>query len=189
MVTFTRSLFLCCLFMVIASPCQAGWHHRHGCGSCGTHAKRGHASHGSHGSYGGSSGGSHGGGSVAAAAPAQKPTTPAPGKASSRVPATGAWLVVQVPDAARVIINGQPTTLTGSQREFVATGLSETGRYEYEVTMLVDEGATRREVTKTVWLDAGTEQVLAFDERGQAAGLAAAPEPPAPGVKATASVR
>ena len=185
MVTSARSLFLGCLFMVVASPCQAGWHHRHGCGSCGNHT---HRWHGSHGSYGGSSGGSHGGGSVAAA-PAQKPTTPPPGKASSRVPATGALLVVQVPDAARLIINGQPTTPTGARREFVATGLSETGRYEYEVTMLVDEGATRREVTRTVWLDAGTEQVLAFDERGQAAGLAATTEPPAPGVSATAAVR
>lgn len=77
-------------------------------------------------------------------------------------------LVIHVPESAVLLINGQRTSLTGSVREFLASGLAEDGRHEYEVTMLVEDGATRREVTKTVWLAAGTEQTLAFD-RTQAA--------------------
>lgn len=98
-------------------------------------------------------------------------------------------LVLQVPEKATVIINGQLTTLTGAHREFVASGLSETGRYEYEVTMVVEDGAVRREVTKTVWLDAGTEQTLAFEPRELPAGLAQPPDRQAPGIGATAAAR
>ena len=96
--------------------------------------------------------------------------------------------MVHVPEAATVIINGQPTTPTGSHREFVARGLSENARYEYEVTIVVDDGAVRREVTKTVWLDAGTEQTLAFEPRQSPAGLARDPERQVPGIESTASV-
>lgn len=159
MLTRFASFFFCiAAATLVAETCDAGWHHRHGCGSCGSHHHRRHGSYG--GSHGGSSGGSHGG--SIGTAPAPKPTAPAAGKASTRVPATGALLVMQVPEKAVVTINGQPTTLTGAVREFVASGLSEDGRYEYEVTMIVDDGAIRREVTKTVWLAAGTEQTLAF---------------------------
>ena len=70
-----------------------------------------------------------------------------------------------------VLINGQPTSLSGSLREFVASGLAETSRYEYEVTIVVGEGAARREVTNTVWLAAGTEQTLAFDHGATATAL------------------
>lgn len=150
------------------SVCEAGWHHRQSCGSCGSHP---HRWHGSHGSSGGSSGGSTGG-SAGTAAP--KPAAPAAqpaGKASNRVPSTGAMLVLRVPERASVLINGQQTSLTGSTREFVANGLAEDGRYEYEVTVTVDEGGTRREVTKTVWLAAGTEQTLALGPAGTSASL------------------
>ena len=157
------AIFVVAASSAVMAPCHAGWHHRHGCGSCGSHA---HRWQGSFGSSGGSSGGSYGGSAGAAGTP--KPAAPAAGKASARVHATGALLVIQVPGSAAVLINGQRTNLSGTVREFLASGLAEDGRYEYEVTMLVDDGATRREVTKTVWLAAGTEQILSFD-RGLAA--------------------
>lgn len=157
------SVFLVICMIAASAPnaCLAGWHHRHGCGSCGNHWHRSHASHGSQGSsFGGSSGGSAG----SSAAPAPKPAAPPAGKASNRVPATGALLVLEVPSAATVVINGQRTNLTGTVREFVASGLAADGRYEYEVTMLLDDGGRQREITRTVWLSAGTEQTLAFTD-------------------------
>lgn len=102
-------------------------------------------------------------------------------------------LVVEVPEAAAIVINGQHTDPTGPVREFVATGLSADSRYEYEVTMILDEGGTRREVTKTVWLATGTEQTLSFDPgaapAGAVNGLANSPDRPSPAVETTASAR
>jgi len=56
------------------------------------------------------------------------------------VPADGAMLVVEVPEDARVSINGTATALTGGVRHVVASGLSADNRDSREIR--VARGAT-----------------------------------------------
>jgi uncharacterized protein (TIGR03000 family) len=147
-----------------AGDVQAGWHHKHGCGSCGSHHHR-HGWHhrGSHGSsggcHGGSSGGSAGGAPTAAQAPAAAPAK----KSASLVPADGAVLLVEVPENARLLINGKASNLTGGVRKFAANGLTDDKQYQYEVKMIVEEDGQSREQTKTVWLVSGEEHTVSFN--------------------------
>ena len=152
----------CLVAWLAATDAEAGWHHRYGCGSCGSHQHCHHRGRhrGSHGSTGGSHGGSSGGSIGGAAAP--KAAAPAP-KSAGTVSADGAMLLVEVPENARILINGNSTALTGRLRTFATNGLADDERYEYEVTMVVEEGGRTREQTKTVWLVAGKEQKVSFD--------------------------
>jgi len=152
----------CLVVWFAASDVQAGWHHKHGCGSCGSHHHRHRGSHGSSGGcHGGSSGGSVGG--SAGGAPAAAPA-PAPAKKSAGlVPAGGAFLLVEVPENAKLLINGNPSSLTGGLRKFAANGLTDDQQYQYEVKMVFEEGGQSREQTKTVWLVSGEEQTVSFD--------------------------
>lgn len=162
MTSRTLALKCSCVAVCLAAwfavgEAQAGWHHKYGCGSCGSHHHRHRGSHGSSGGcHGGSSGGSVGGGPAAA-------PTPAPAKkAAGLVPAGGAILLVEVPENAKLFINGNPSYLTGGLRKFAAKGLTDEQQYQYEVKMIVEEGGQSREQTKTVWLVAGEEQTVAF---------------------------
>jgi len=160
---------------MLAVEAEAGWHHRYGCGSCGGrhHHGRHHASHGSWGSSGGSSG-SHGGSSgSAAAAPAAAPKAAAPAtKSADQGSSQPALLVVRVPADAKLFINGESTSLAGGQRTFAAAGLDGDARHEYEVRMIVGEGAEAREETKRVWLVNGETQTLAFTPDGEGTTVA-----------------
>ena len=161
-----------------ATETHAGWHHRYRCcsacgsascgsagGSAGGHAScGGHhrgwraAHHGSCGSSGGAPAGSGGGstgGAPAAAAPAAKPKL-------ANVPADGALLVVEVPENARVLVNGTPTTATGTVRHFVSSGLAADKTYDYVVTMSIDRDGKAEEQTRTVSLGIGDEQTVSF---------------------------
>ena len=69
-------------------------------------------------------------------------------------------LVVQLADDATLLVNGIETRLTGDVRHFFTTGLAGDKRYSYELTV---RGAGGVEQTKTVWLEAGQQQIVSFD--------------------------
>ena len=157
------------VFLSMVASAEAGWHHRHGCGSCGSHRHHGwhRGSHGGcHGSAGGSSGGSCHGGSAGGTASAPKAADAAPAAATKKVawsgPADGAMLVVEVPEDAKLFINGSLTSLAGGVRNFATTGLTADKQYEYELKMVVDRGGKAVEQTRTVWLSAGEEQTVSL---------------------------
>ena len=159
----TAILFL----LVCAADVHAGWHHRYGCNSCGGH--RHHCRHmGSHGSSGGSSGGGCHGGSSGGAAPTPTPKAAdvAPANATKKVawsgPSDGAMLVVEVPEDAKLFINGTLTAVSGGTRNFATTGLTADKKYEYELKMVVDRGGKTDEQTRTVWLVAGEQQTVSM---------------------------
>ncbi len=193
--------------IALAAEARAGFHHhRRGCGCGACHHRGWHRGcHGSSagsfgGSFGGSSGGSCHGGSAggaaaaapkAAAAPAATPPA-APAKAAGIVPADGAVLIVEVPANARVFINGVATGLTGGVRHFFTAGLAADKRYSYEIRVAsnaadaagdapagADADRTAAAETKTVWLEAGQQQVVSFT-----AGAAGELSLPAPAVAA-----
>jgi len=137
------------LFAVFtASPVQAGWNHRYGCGSCGSH--RHHRDLGSHGSSGGSA-------SASAPAPIAK-------KVAWFGPADGAMLAIELPTNAKLYINGSLTSLTGGLRYFAASGLADDKQYQYDVKMVLDGQDKTQERMLTVWLVAGEQQTVLFDD-------------------------
>ena len=168
------------VFLSTVASAEAGWHHRQGCGSCGSHRHHGwhRGSHGGcHGSAGGSSGGSCHGGAAGGAAAAPKAADAAPAAATKKVawsgPADGAMLVVEVPEDAKLFINGSLTSLSGGVRNFATTGLTAEKQYEYELKMVVDRGGKAVEQTRTVWLVAGEQQTVTLtsaDSIGPAEG-------------------
>jgi len=146
--------------------------------------------YGSCGSSGGSWGSSGGtviydGAAPAPAAPAKPgdsnlpptPPVPGPGSESAPSPMTGeiyrslnggqaALLTVSVPAEAKVFINGNPTTSTGTQRQYISRGLKAGSRYNYEVRAeFVKDGQPVTD-TKNVTLTAGEMAGLAFNFEG-----------------------
>ena len=79
------------------------------------------------------------------------------------MPADGAVLLVEVPENARLLINGKASNLTGGVRKFAANGLTDDKQYQYEVKMIVEEDGQSREQTKTVWLVSGEEHTVSFN--------------------------
>jgi uncharacterized protein (TIGR03000 family) len=73
-----------------------------------------------------------------------------------------ALLIVNVPENARVFVNGYETTSTGAVRQFLSSGLQRGKAYVYEVRAVVE--ATGEEIgeTKVVRLTAGNRRELAF---------------------------
>ena len=185
---FAAAALLAC--GLAASPVEAGWHHRHGCGSCGQHGchLRHHGSHGSHGCHG-SSGGSHG---SAGGAPAKAAAAPAAApKTADLVPADAAKLVVELPANATLVINGQAMTAVGDVRTFAGNGLSAEQKYEYQLTVAIDGPDGREEHRRTVWLTTGKAETVSFHAafaetaRKRAAAVAAASPKEAPGEAST----
>ena len=110
------------------------------------------------GSSGGSAGGSHGsaGGSGVASASAGGPS------AAAAAPADGALLVVEVPEQAKVFINGKETTTTGTVRNFISRGLTTDKKHTYVVRMVVEKDGKPTEKTKTVALAVGQRETVSF---------------------------
>ena len=110
------------------------------------------------GSSGGSAGGSHGsaGGSGVASASAGGPS------AAAAAPADGALLVVEVPEQAKVFINGKETTTTGTVRNFISRGLTTDKKHTYVVRMVVEKEGKPTEKTKTVALAVGQRETVSF---------------------------
>lgn len=72
-------------------------------------------------------------------------------------------LVVALPAAAKLFVNGQPTTSTGDSRQFVSQGLQSGYRYPYTVKAVLDVDGKEVVRTKTVDLRAGDSVELAFE--------------------------
>lgn len=105
------------------------------------------------------------------AAPAKAVTpapTPAPGaveEPTSFLEPTAAdsgLLTVHVPFGAKVFINGNPTTTTGSTRRYVSFGLEPGLVYKYEIHSELERDGKVYEQTKTVYLKAGAREAVAF---------------------------
>jgi uncharacterized protein (TIGR03000 family) len=161
-----------------------GWKHRHRWhgGWGGSSGGWGGSSGGSSGGWGGSSGGSSGGSYYyspgtwesksydPSTAPAADPMTPSgdappvPGtpRDTSYRRADG-LLAVNVPEDAKVFVNGLATTSTGAERQYVSRDLQAGFNYSYEVKAeIVRDGKTIEQV-KQVNLRAGQTAELAFD--------------------------
>ena len=94
--------------------------------------------------------------------PAADPTVPMPETQTSNS-VNGALLTVNVPNQARVVVNGIPTRSKGSQRRYVSKGLTPGFSYTYEVKAEANVDGKPVVQTKTVQLRAGEQANLAFD--------------------------
>ncbi len=81
---------------------------------------------------------------------------------ASRQPADSAVLAVQVPEDARVYVNGMLTKTPGAYRQYVSRGLSRGSDYTYEVRVEVTRNGHTYDSTRTVNLRAGGTARLAF---------------------------
>lgn len=99
------------------------------------------------------------------APPAAPGTTPAPGTSTS-LRRADALLAVQVPEDARVYVNDQPTTSTGSRRQYVSRDLEPGFSYTYEVRAEVVRDGKTLEQVRRVDLRAGEVVQVAFDFPG-----------------------
>ncbi len=94
--------------------------------------------------------------------PANDPNGTLPEKQTS-LTRDRALLTVDVPQNARVLVNGIPTRSTGSLRRYVSRNLTPGFDYTYEVKAEVMVNGTPTIQTKTVQLRAGQQAQLAFD--------------------------
>jgi uncharacterized protein (TIGR03000 family) len=146
---------------------------------------------GSSGGYGGSSGGYYGGSSggygggnyyYAPGAPtmvdpslappavvpgttvptAPLPVAPAPGSNTSTMRADG-LLAVNVPEDAKIYVNGQATSSTGENRQYVSRDLQNGYNYTYEVRAEVVRDGRTVEQVKKIDVRAGETARVAFD--------------------------
>lgn len=72
-------------------------------------------------------------------------------------------LTVRVPDGAKVIINGHETSSTGTNRQFVAKGLTAGKTYQYEVRAQIEGEGDDTSETKVIKLAAGGTAELVFE--------------------------
>jgi uncharacterized protein (TIGR03000 family) len=95
--------------------------------------------------------------------PAIEPgTEPPAADASTRVGRDAVMLSVWVPNDARIFVNGNTTTSTGSARNYISRGLQPGASYAYEVRAeVVRDGKTVTE-TKQVTLVAGQRVNIEF---------------------------
>lgn len=93
------------------------------------------------------------------------PAKTAPTPAGPTIPQAGV-LDVKVPLHARVFVNGEPTRILGTQRQFVASHLAPGQRYGYEIRAeYMRDGRTVKE-TRHVSLGAGENVALEFGAPG-----------------------
>jgi len=109
--------------------------------------------------------------------PPESPATPKKATNPSTGDQTGrkdsGLLSLNVPDAARVLINGRETRSVGDRREFVSHGLKEGKVYPYTIRALVQakgsdaasvDGSRWVWITKTVYLRAGDQIRVTFSD-------------------------
>jgi uncharacterized protein (TIGR03000 family) len=103
--------------------------------------------------------------------PAKKATNPSTGDQTGRK--DSGLLSLNVPGAARVLINGRETRSTGERREYVSYGLKEGKVYPYTIRALVQakgsdtasaDGSRWVWITKTVYLRAGDRIRVTFSD-------------------------
>jgi uncharacterized protein (TIGR03000 family) len=98
---------------------------------------------------------------AAPAAPAAPATPPAPATEQTSI-SSEATLTVNVPQEARVFVNGVRTKSVGGERTFVSRGLQAGFNYTYEVRAEVERNGELVEETKVVNLQAGRNAQIAF---------------------------
>ena len=76
---------------------------------------------------------------------------------------TEGLLAVNVPAEAKIFVNGQATTSTGSNRQYVSRDLQNGMTYAYEVRAEIVRDGQTLEQTKTIDLRAGSTSTLDFD--------------------------
>src|SRR5262249_27822524 len=104
------------------------------------------------------------GGVPAAPAPG---VAPLPGTSTSTMRADG-LLSVNVPEDAKIYVNGQATTSTGESRQYVSPDLASGFNYDYEVRAEVVRDGRTVEQVKKIDVRAGETANLAFDFNGSA---------------------
>ncbi|MHB1038042.1 MAG: TIGR03000 domain-containing protein [Pirellulales bacterium] len=103
------------------------------------------------------------------------PKAKTPGKTSSNAVRTSGLLSVQVPEDAKIFINGLPTASTGIQRRYLSRNMEPGSRYTFEVRAeMVRDGKTLTE-TKVARLEAGQRAKMAFEFSAPAEQAAASP--------------
>ena len=96
------------------------------------------------------------------AVPADPGATPPP-PASTSIQRADGMLAVNVPEDAKIYVNGNATSSTGSERQYVSRELQRGFNYTYEVKAEVVRDGQTIEQVKTVNLRAGQTAELAFD--------------------------
>lgn len=73
-------------------------------------------------------------------------------------------LTVNLPEAAKVFVNGNPTTTSGAKRHFISRDLKPKESYRFEVkAVLANEDGSEIVQNKTVVLESGKGEELNFD--------------------------
>jgi uncharacterized protein (TIGR03000 family) len=73
-------------------------------------------------------------------------------------------LVVNLPEEAKMFVNGNATTSTGASRHFVSRNLNEGESYRFELkAVLADANGNEVQKTKTVVLNSGNGEEISFD--------------------------
>lgn len=107
------------------------------------------------------------------------PLPPAPGAApkptaGGSLPSDAALLTVDVPQDARVYVNGMLTKTPGTHRQFVSYGLRPGYGYAYEVRVVVTRNGEELSDTQIVRIRTGETRDLAFDFSARADAVIAA---------------
>ena len=82
---------------------------------------------------------------------------------AEKMTSTNALLMVNVPQDARVFVNGSKTTSTGANRRYLSRGLQQGFNYEYSVRAEVTRDGKVVTDTKNVSVTAGQIVSLSFD--------------------------
>lgn len=90
------------------------------------------------------------------------PEEPGPQPVSGQAGSGSVLLAVEVPEDAKVFINGRPTVSTGSQRRYASYGLRPGWSYDYAFRVLMTSEGRTVEQSKTVSVQAGQTARLVF---------------------------
>ncbi len=101
----------------------------------------------------------------ATAAPASKGT---PGKGGEVSNGLKARVIVELPQDAKLVVDGTETQSTGARREFSTPVLEAGQNYFYELTAVVQVDGKPQTMTKKVVVRAGEESVARFESTGVA---------------------
>jgi uncharacterized protein (TIGR03000 family) len=71
-------------------------------------------------------------------------------------------LVLNVPESAKVYINGEETVSTGTTRRYFSRGLLAEKRYKYDIRVVDERNGEAVEETKTVYLAGGNRSEMSF---------------------------
>jgi len=94
------------------------------------------------------------------------PSTQAANKlaSSSKIQPNEVHLTVNLPESAKVFVNGNPTTTTGSKRHFVSRDLKANDAYRFEVKAVMNQAdGTEVVQSKTVVVESGNGEELNFE--------------------------